>query len=387
MGIELLFLLLPVAAFTGWIIGRRGQKGEINLDTECEDFSEDYFKGLNFLLNEQPDKAIEIFVRMLEVNSDTVETHLALANLFRRRGEVERAIRIHQNLIARPTLNKNQRNHALYELACDYMSAGLLDRAESLFKEVEDGSEYGPQALKHLRDIFEQEKEWDNAIEVAKKLKPSDQDNVDKIVANYFCELAEEALQRGDRNEATRLVKQAHGEDKKCVRATMLESTIAMEKGDCNQAIKILKRVEQQDPEYLSEAIQPILECYHRSGKQEQLIRYLERASRENHSVNLMMNQAELIRQQRGDKDAEQYVTEQLRKHPTLRGLDYLVGLRVLSGDANSDLVVLKELLGKFIENRPGYLCSNCGFTTKSLHWHCPSCKQWNTIKPITSES
>lgn len=387
MGMEILFLLLPVAAFTGWFIGRRGQRRDTVADVECDDFSEDYFKGLNFLLNEQPDKAIEIFVRMLEVNSDTVETHLALANLFRRRGEVERAIRIHQNLIARPTLTKNQRNQALYELACDYMSAGLFDRAESLFREVEDEGGFGPQALKHLRDIFEQEKEWNNAIDVAKRLKPSDQKDIEKIVAHYYCELAEEALQSGDRVEASRRIKQAHGEDKKCVRATLLESRIAMESGDCKQAIKVLNRIEQQDPEYLSEAIQPLMECYRRSGKQDQLLGYLEKASWENRSVNLMVSQAELIRQQRGEKDAEYYVAEQLRKHPTLKGVEYLVGLKLVSNESNSDLVVLKELLGKFIENRPGYICSNCGFTAKSLHWHCPGCKQWNTIKPKTLDT
>jgi lipopolysaccharide biosynthesis regulator YciM len=387
MGVELLFLLLPVAALSGWLIGHRGEKKNVVTDAECDDFSEDYFKGLNYLLNEQPDKAIEIFVRMLEVNSDTVETHFALANLFRRRGEVERAIRIHQNLIARPTLRKHQRSQALYELACDYMSAGLLDRAESLFREVENEELFGSMALRHLREIFEQEKEWANAIDVSKRLKPTDEEAIDKVIAHYCCELAEEALQKGDQAEASRMIKQANSEDNNCVRATLLESWIAMEKNNCKLAIKLLNRIERQDPKYITEAIQPLMTCYAKIGKQEEMLGYLEKISQIDESVNFMIARAELIRKQQGEKAAEHYMAEQLRKHPTLGGLDYLIGLKLVSDKDNSDLAVLKELLSKFINNRPGYLCSNCGYTTKSLHWHCPSCKQWSTIKPITVDS
>ena len=127
----LLWLLLPVAALSGWWVASRRSLAR-SYGRRATDFSSDYFEGLNYLLNEQPDKAIEVFIRMVEVDSETVDTHFALGNLFRRRGEVDRAIRIHQNLIARPTLSREQRTQALFELGADYMRAGVFDRAESL---------------------------------------------------------------------------------------------------------------------------------------------------------------------------------------------------------------------------------------------------------------
>ena len=155
---DLLWLLLPLAAASGWLAARfeyrRNAAKQLDLPSA-------YFQGLNFLLNEQPDKAIEIFIRVLEVNSDTVETHLALGNLFRRRGEVERAIRVHQNLIARPTLGKEQRSQALLEPGQDYFKAGLFDRAENLFLELAEIRAHSEQALALLRHIYQQEKEWE----------------------------------------------------------------------------------------------------------------------------------------------------------------------------------------------------------------------------------
>jgi lipopolysaccharide biosynthesis regulator YciM len=162
---ELLLLLLPVAAASGWIAARRSQRQERG---KCvNDTSPVYFRGLNHLLNEEPDKAIDAFVEMLEVDSDTVETHLALGNLFRRRGEVERAIRIHQNLIARPALTREQRAQALLELGQDYMRAGLLDRAENLFRELKDTRLHVRQALKNLLVIYEKERDWQACLDTA----------------------------------------------------------------------------------------------------------------------------------------------------------------------------------------------------------------------------
>lgn len=383
MGMELLFLLLPVAAFSGWLIGRSSQKKKGNPDSECDDFSNDYFKGLNYLLNEQPDKAIEIFIRMLEVDSDTVETHLALANLFRRRGEVERAIRIHQNLIARPSLLKRQRNQALYELGRDYMSAGLLDRAESLFREVEDEEYFGAQALRQLRDIFEQEKEWNNAIDVAQRLKQSGEQGINQVIAHYYCELTEEAIQQGDLKVASKMVRQASGEDKNCIRATLLESEIAKRNNNYRQAIKSLNRIEQQDKEFFTEAMPLLKECYGMVGKKQELLAYLQRINSNNTPVSFMITQAELIREEKGNKEAEMFVADQLRQHPTLQGLDHLVGLKLAANEGNNDLAMLKELLEKFVNNRPAYICSNCGYTAKTMDWHCPSCRQWNTVRPM----
>src|SRR3990167_1046957 len=151
----------------------------------------DYLVGLNFLLNEETDKAVDVFIKMLEVDSDTVETHLAVGKLFRRRGEVDRAIRIHQNLIARPQLEKNYREQSLFELGQDYLSAGMLDRAERVFLELVNAKSHAAQALKILIDIYQQERDWLNAIDMAERYESATRQNMQPVIAHYYCELAD----------------------------------------------------------------------------------------------------------------------------------------------------------------------------------------------------
>ena len=192
MPTESTFILASVfiiLAATGWVLGYFGERDEqppLNID---------YLKGLNFLLNEQTDQAVDHFLKMVRVDDNTIETHFALGNLFRKRGEVNRAIKIHQNIIARPDITEEQRNQAFYSLAKDYRHAGLLDRAEVLFIRLKDKSEFISESLKNLINIYEQEKEWSKAIEIAKKLnKLYPNDSLDMQISHYHCELAEEAI-------------------------------------------------------------------------------------------------------------------------------------------------------------------------------------------------
>src|SRR5690242_4385196 len=157
--------LVLVCIGIAWYLGYRSRPREEA--PRKSNLPRDYLVGLNFLLNEETDKAVDIFVKMLEVDSDTVETHLAVGKLFRRRGEVDRAIRIHQNLIARPQLEKVYREQSLYELGQDYLSAGMLDRAERIFLELVSAKSHSAQALRTLIDIYEQEKDWENAVKTA----------------------------------------------------------------------------------------------------------------------------------------------------------------------------------------------------------------------------
>jgi len=202
--IGVFWLLLPVAALSGWFIAHLGRKR--GRGDPMMDLSSTYFRGLNYLLNEQPDKAIEVFLKLAEVDNDTVETHLALGNLFRRRGEVDRAIRIHQNLVARTTLSAEQRSYALLELGEDYMRAGLFDRAEDLFLEMVDMGVHMEPVLNHLVVIFEQEKDWDKAIDAARKLGPISGRDMAPVVAQYYCELAEVARESGDESRARKFL-------------------------------------------------------------------------------------------------------------------------------------------------------------------------------------
>ncbi len=270
---NLLLLLLPVAAASGWYAAARKYA---KVKSSKNNLPKNYLVGLNFLLNEQPDRALDLFIEMLEVDSDTVETHLALGSLFRRRGEVDRAIRIHQNLIARPNLNKQQRIHALLALGQDYMRAGVLDRAERIFHEVVDSGEETLPSLRHLLDIYQQEKAWKKAINVASQLKVKNGDNMNINVAHYYCELAMNARGKNDIEEAKKFLRKALVINKDCVRASLIHGEIEINQSRYKAAMKFYKQVETQDADYITEAISPLCLCYEKLGRKEELLLYLK---------------------------------------------------------------------------------------------------------------
>ena len=378
----LLWLLLPVAAASGWIMARRSMRRE---KRHTSDIPPAYFKGINYFLNEQPDKAIEVFIRMLEVDSDTVETHLALGNLFRRRGEVDRAIRIHQNLIARPSLRREQRSQALLELGQDYMQAGLLDRAENLLNELVEVGDHVTPALRLLKDIYEQEKEWDRAIVVVQKLENGTQKSYREIIANYYCELAEQAIQDNDLSRAKSLIKQALATDFNCVRASILQGYVYQMSGDHKAAIKSLKRVEQQNAEYLSEIVEPLYESYSKLGRLSEMLDYLRVALNKQQAIQPVLLFVDYLRRQEGDARAREFITDYLMQHPSLRGLAHLVDLQHGHGQGEGEYRMndIKNIIDRLLENSPLYCCNHCGFSGKVLHWQCPSCRCWNCIKPV----
>ncbi len=381
---ELLWLLLPVAAASGWVLAKRDVR---RAGKSIGALSPEYFKGLNYLLNEQPDKAIEVFVRMLEVDSDTVEIHLALGNLFRQRGEVDRAIRIHQNLIARPTLSKEQRAQALLELGQDYLRAGLFDRVESLSLELIAMDAHTVRALRLLSDIYQQEREWEKAITILRKLQSAGGEPQHAIIAHCYCELAEQARKKNNDDEAMRLLKRALAADGECVRASLLRGAMAAEAGDCKGAIRAYEQVEKQDPAYLSEMVPALVDCYRRSGKLDALSAYLERLLAAHGGVTPLLVLVEIIRERQGEEEAMSYLSEQLRTRPTLRGLAKLVSINAARAQAEDDscrtLQLVSETFEHIISEKPLYRCNTCGFTGKTQHWLCPGCKHWNTVKPI----
>ena len=379
----LIFWLLPVAAFAGWWTGRR--RLQFTEASSKNRIHPEYFKGLNYVLNEQPDKAIEVFIKMLEVDSETVETHLALGNLFRRRGEVDRAIRIHQNLIARPTLDKEQRVHALLELGMDYMRSGLLDRAESLFKELIETGSYTTEAYTELLEIYQQEKDWENAISTARKLELVTGNSLNPVIAQFYCEQAVELIDKGQEKAARDNLRRALHIDPNCARASLIEANLLQSSGKIKQAVKIYMHIEKQDPEYIPEAIQPMLECYRELNKLDEFMQYLHEVVSKHGGITPMLMLAKLIAERQGEDEAVKYITNELRKRPTVRGVDRLIeyALARAEGDTRESLITIKDLTGKLLEGRSIYKCVQCGFDAKSLHWQCPSCKNWNTVKPV----
>jgi lipopolysaccharide assembly protein B len=376
-------LVICLALVVAWYLGYYMRHKRIT--TQQINLPRDYLVGLNFLLNEEPDKAVDVFIKMLEVDSNTVETHLAVGKLFRRRGEVDRAIRIHQNLIARPQLDKFYREQSLFELGQDYLSAGVLDRAERVFLEVLDNKEFSVPALHALLDIYQQEKAWENAIETAYKLSAVTQKNMQPIIAHYYCELAEATLSKGQNEQGKNYITQAFHADQKCVRASLLNAKLDMLKNDYKSALRHLKNVKYQNPEYLSEAIEALAICYEALNEEEKLFDYLMQMSEEHPQVPAVLILAERIRRWKGDKIAADFIIQYVRRYPTIQGLYLFIDifLSIVEEKIREDLIILQNLTKKMAADKSDYQCTSCGFSGKSLHWHCPGCKQWNSIKPV----
>lgn len=381
--VVVLILLLPVAAVSGWLAA----KSSANAADKGRQrrLSPDYFKGLNYVLNEQPDKAIEIFVRMLEVDSETVETHLALGSLFRRRGEVDRAIRIHQNLIARPTLDTEYRSQALLELGLDYMKLGILDRAEGLFSDLIASGQNTAQAYVHLLDIYQQEREWDKAIAIAKRLESDSARDLHPMMAQFHCELAAVSAAANNDKEARNNIKRALKLDPRCVRASLIEAELAGKAGDHQAAIKAYRRIEKQDPEYLPEVITLIQSSYQALGQMDKYLTYVTEILDNYGGITPLVYLTDMIALEEGDEAAFHFISEELRKRPSVRGVDHLVKYAINRTDdeLHENLAIIKELTTRLLEDRSVYKCRNCGFEAKTLHWKCPGCKSWNSVKPV----
>ena len=375
---DFVWLLLPLAAASGWYAARRDTRRP-----PAARLSPDYFRGINYLLNEQPDKAIEVFTRMLEVNTETVETHLALGSLFRRRGEVERAIRIHQNLIARPALDDVQRSEALSELAQDYLKAGLLDRAETLFLELAEIPVHAEQALHSLMSIYEQEKDWDKAIAAGRRLAQTAGRELETVFAQYHCELGDEALREGNTQRARERAIQALGIDTRCVRANVLLGHVAKADGDERTAIAAWKKVEQQDAGFLDEVIGDIVAAYRRLHAEPELREYLQDVAGRQPGIRTLLTLSDLIRAGDGQMAAQAFIAERLRQQPSIPGLKCLMDLQIAQGAMGSrqNLDHIKEVLDLIAAQQEGYQCRQCGFRGQVLHWQCPACHGWNTVQ------
>ena len=386
IGLEVLWLLLPVAAGTGWWAARGAARDEPR-DRKSDGLRSDYFKGINYLLNEQPDKAIDVFIKVLEIDSETVETHLALGNLYRRRGDVERAIRIHQNLIARDSLSVAQRTEALLELGQDYLNAGLLDRAEGLFIELADDESYRVQALRQLIDIYEREKDWPKAITSARELEKATGNQLGWIIAHYCCEQAGRRRGEGDLDRALKYARHARNTHAACVRASLLEADIYAERGEHERAIRSLQRVEEQDPDFLPETVDRLHRSFCALDRTSALDDYLSKLMSRYGWTSVVLALTDIKLESDGPREAIRFISGRLRLRASVRGLDRLLELEIedqrRSGGTSDYLEVLKGLTGELLFERPIYKCQHCGFPAMSLHWQCPSCKHWTAIKPI----
>lgn len=383
--LQYLFLLLPVAAISGWYAGNKQHAKDTQRKRMSAQIRRDYFTGLNYLINEEPDKAVDVFIRLLEVDSDTVETHLALGSLFRRKGEVDRAIRIHQNLIARPQLAKEHRLQALSELGQDYLSAGVLDRAERLFLELVELGEESAASLRYLLHIYQQEKNWPQAITTAHKLSKCSQENMAPIIAQYYCECAIKSQHDSDWLSATRYLKRATASDADCVRAYMLKAEVAMAQQDYRSAIRHYQIVCEQNPDFISEVVRPLCDCYRQVNDSRAMVNYLQQCLVKTPRVAIILAIADYIQEHESVATAIEFLAGQIQRTPSLRGLKHLVELYLLHahGEMEQRLSILDHLMTELMSEKPVYRCTQCGFSSQSIYWLCPSCHTWSSVKPI----
>ena len=377
---EWLFLLLPVAAASGWWIGQRGTRGSRHDEGEPN-----FFRGLNYLLNEQPDKAIDVFLKLAEVDNETVETHLALGALFRRRGEVDRAIRIHQNLVARSSLGDTERGFALYELGRDYMLAGLFDRAESLFKELLERQLQQARALRGLIEIYQAEKEWHKCLETAEALARISEDSMTTEIAQFHCELAEQCLRDGRTECARSHLLDAQSVDPGCIRSSLLQARMEMTAGDPETAALLFQRVAQQGPRYLPAMLPGLLECWRLLGR-ESITAELRALFAQHPSPPLMLRLCDAIEAELGVEAARAFLVDYLGRRADLSGAERLLALRREDRPASAEDRVLLDVVAHQHAAQPAYQCEHCGFEARELHWQCPSCKRWGTIKAVEPE-
>ena len=378
-----LVALLPAVFALGWWASRR--IGVKRSGARVSELSSDYFRGLNYLLNEEQDKAIEVFLKLAEYDRDTVETHLALGNLFRRRGEVDRAIRLHQHLVSRPGLSEAMKTVALLELGEDYMRAGLLDRAEALFSDLVAMDAHAPSALRHLIAIYQHERDWHKAIEHARRLEVMTGEDEAPMIAQFYCELADRSRQHGAHAEAREYLQQAFACLPECVRAFMLTGQLEAEDGRHEAAVEAYEAAVGADAAFLPEILPPLLISYARSQQMERAEKFLRGMLERYHGVSPVLALTRLYRQRDGERAAIDFLTAQLRLRPSVRGLMALIDATMdkVGGEAHENFLILRDLTRKLLEGQAMYRCSRCGFGAKAHHWQCPSCKNWSTIRPI----
>ncbi len=371
-------VLLVISFYLGRSAQRRSSRRKLSL-------SKHYFVGLNYLLNEQPDKAVDVFIRMLDVDSETLETHVAIGSLFRRRGEVERAIRIHQNLISKPNLSRAMRIQALIELGHDYLHAGLYDRAERLYLEAIDmGGKVAAPCIKPLLTIYQHEKEWVKAIQYAQLLQAQLKEPMNTIIAHYYCELIGASFLQLTDTKFKEYLALALAADPKCVRVSLIEGEWYMRHNDFKTAIKAYKRVKDQDADYISETVEPLATCYEKLHDETGLHDYLYQYLNESPRLNLILTITDKLQLWHGDKVAADFIVEHLRKQPSIQGLQRLTELYIKQTNAEDQQrwQVLQSLIQDFLRDKMRYQCGHCGFTSKTLDWLCPGCRHWGTIKP-----
>jgi len=331
----------------------------------------DYLAGLHYLVTEQPDRALDVFLKLMDANADTLETHFALGSLYRRRGEVERAIRIHQNLLAREALAPEHREQALLALAQDYLRAGLLDRAEGLFQQVCEVPRLRASALNSLRGVYERQHEWQQALDIYRQLARIKAAPPRLVSAHYLCELAILAMERGDSVAARRLLREARREVSPFPRAAVLRAQIAERDAEPELAVRLLRTALHEAPKLMQEELPHLLRLVGSDARDSVLAELVAQAeSRDVHELKRLVFAAIC---------ADLADAAPLRI-PIERVFAQDATLQVV-GAQHTDARRVAQEIGALLSHAEKYRCSECGFAGRNFYWHCPACHAWDTFE------
>jgi lipopolysaccharide assembly protein B len=373
--------LILTGALVGWYTTRRWRIG--TTPTPARPPSSDYLAGLNYLVNEQPDRAVEAFLRAFAADRDTVETQFALGALFRRRGEVDRAIRIHQNLMTRTELDPVHREQASYALAQDYLRAGLYDRAEKLLLTLSEAGAYRIAALRDLSRVYEVERDWERAIEVHRELAQVANPPQPAAIAHYWCELASSAMAQGDYPTAQRHLRAARAEQRRFPRGALLSADLAIALAEPARALRLLKHVAVQHPALASEVLPRLVRALRAAGRERELAATLAELARRGREVADALAHAAILAGELDTPELLALARDYVTREPTVAEMV----AALLPPGTQPDDAVLRRLcaaLKRQALRAPRFRCGECGFSSTGFFWQCPGCKTWDGLKPLS---
>ncbi len=385
-------LLLPVMFGVGWLASRWDLRLENRMD-ERERIRQQRstFKGLSLLLNEQPDQAIETLVKIAQLDPETIELHFSLGNLFRRRGETERAIKVHQHLANRDDLKPRDRDHAAYELGCDFLRAGLLDRAEASLNRVGQGK-FAVPAKESLLEMYQVERDWKKAIIAAHELATLQGKSHQTEIAQFHCELGQEALRRKDLQEAEQSIQRALQAVPNHSRALILQGDYLMAMERPAQAIEAWSLVAESHPAYMHLLADRWMIAHTAINQVDEGLDRLCALLKTQASGELLDIVHKQLMAIRGPKAANVMLVDVMQHSPSLSALSKLAETRLAleEGSANSERVLelqsILNLLRQRTTSLARYTCGNCGFRARRFYWQCPGCNHWEAYSPRRAE-
>ena len=380
MDFELWYLVvLPLLFAVGW--WARGYEARVRAADQAV-APRSLFRGLQLLLSDQPDRAIDAFIEVVKLDPETIELHYALGSLFRRRGEIDRAVRIHNYLLGRADLPQAERSNALAELGRDYLKGGMLDRAENVFTRLLEERVHRFEALRSLLRVYQMERDWKRAIECAGRLESEAGESHQVATAHFCCELAEQALAGGDLPGAVAQLEAALQANRKSVRAAILAGDVALKRDQRSSAISYWLRVIDESPEYAPLVMERLMAAMQADSRRVDAVAVLLRSLQEHPSIDALDVGVRWIRQWEGASAAETLLRDELKRHPSLLGFERLLSIRAAQSGVDPELALLRGMIQTQAQKLARYRCSRCGFRSREFYWQCPGCTNWDSYPP-----